>query len=415
MDWLMRGSLVRIGPDHLASGDPDIIRQIWAVRSSWTRGPFYEASRFDPSRDNIISLRDDAAHNRLRTMMAAGVRDASLCPPRDAANLLETGKQDADVNQYIEMVERSMPSMITLSLFPGLTKVLQSRFFRWMMPSDQDLVGFGHFIGIVEQRLALGKTNQRDILGSFLARGLTKEEAQGELLVAVIAGSDTTATAIRSTLLFLMTFPSTYQTLKAELKKGIREDAISCPIQASEARNLPYLQAVIKEGLRMFPPVPHMMMVAAPRGGDVLKGIKVPEGTQLGVAYWPLVRDKRVFGDDASVFRPERWLEAETEQLRKMTATVDLIFRAGKWQCLGKVIAFMELEKVFVELARKPLSTWRKGESELGACFHRFTQHFSRMINFHRRSVGFGSSKNNGGNIIPKDVEEIEDQYSLFV
>lgn len=61
-------------------------------------------------------------------------------------------EQDADVNQYIEMVERSMPSMITLSLFPGLTKILQSRFFRWTMPSDQDLVGFGHFIGYVLRR-----------------------------------------------------------------------------------------------------------------------------------------------------------------------------------------------------------------------------------------------------------------------
>lgn len=204
---------------------------------------------------------------------------------------------------------------------------------------------------IVEDRLASGKENQRDMLGSFLTHGLTKEEAQEELLVAVIAGSDTTATAIRSTLLFLMTSPLTYQKLKVEVKDAIQDHRISCPIQASESRNLPYLQAVIKEGLRMFPPVPHMMMVAAPKGGDVLKGIQVPEDTQIGVAYWPLVRDKGVFGNDAGVFRPERWLDADPEQLKRMTSTVDLVFRAGKWQCLGKTIAFMELEKVFVEVS----------------------------------------------------------------
>jgi hypothetical protein len=49
---------------------------MWAVRSPYKKGPFYDAVKFDPSRDNIISMRDDRAHEMLRAKMAAGVRPA---------------------------------------------------------------------------------------------------------------------------------------------------------------------------------------------------------------------------------------------------------------------------------------------------------------------------------------------------
>lgn len=54
---------------------------------------------------------------------------------------------DSDVHSYIKMTEGSMPVMMILAVFPGLAKVLQSRFFRSLMPSEHDRVGFGKFIG----------------------------------------------------------------------------------------------------------------------------------------------------------------------------------------------------------------------------------------------------------------------------
>ena len=51
---------------------------MWAVRSRYKKGDFYDAVRFDPTRDNIISQRDDELHNELRAKMAAGV---SSCVP----------------------------------------------------------------------------------------------------------------------------------------------------------------------------------------------------------------------------------------------------------------------------------------------------------------------------------------------
>jgi hypothetical protein len=74
------GSLVRIGPNDLVTNDPDVLRRMWAVRSPYKKGSFYQAVRFDPTRDNLISMRDDQAHSELRAKMAAGVILVPLAP-----------------------------------------------------------------------------------------------------------------------------------------------------------------------------------------------------------------------------------------------------------------------------------------------------------------------------------------------
>jgi cytochrome P450 len=202
----------------------------------------------------------------------------------------------------------------------------------------------------VAERLSSDKPTQRDMLGSFLSHGLTREEAEGEILVQIIAGSDTTATAIRTTMLYLMTSPSSYASLAKEVRAAAGSGAISSPIRDSEARRLPYLQAVIKEGLRVFPPVVGVMSTTVPKGGDIMHGLAIPEGTEIGWTAFGVLRSKAIFGPDADVFRPERWLEAGPEQLRNMTAQWELVFKYGKWQCLGKTIALIELNKIFFEV-----------------------------------------------------------------
>ena len=64
---------MRIGPNDLVTNDAELLRKMWAVRSPYRKGPFYQAVRFDPTKDNLISMRDDEAHNTLRAKMATGV------------------------------------------------------------------------------------------------------------------------------------------------------------------------------------------------------------------------------------------------------------------------------------------------------------------------------------------------------
>lgn len=111
-----------------------------------------------------------------------------------------------------------------------------------------------------------------------------------------------------------------------------------------------YLQAVIKEGLRIFPPVVGQMSKKVPKGGDTFKGVYLPEGTRIGYGAWGIFRRGDVWGQDADDFRPDRWLTADAESLRSMEATLELVFGHGKWKCLGRNVAMMELQKIFVEV-----------------------------------------------------------------
>lgn len=141
-------------------------------------------------------------------------------------------------------------------------------------------------------------------------------------------------------------------------------------ISDSQARSLPYLQAVIKEGLRVHPTVVGLQSKEVPAGGDIWKGVRLPGGTHVGVCYWGLMRRPDVWGDDAAEFRPERWLESPPENLRAMEDAWELVFGYGRWQCLGKNVALMELNKVFVEVCDSISlfsTTWNDMKLTLGS------------------------------------------------
>lgn len=74
------GPLARIGPDTLVTSDPDLLRRMLGVRTKYKRSDWYDAMRLDPTKDNVLSMRDDEKHNELRAKMAAGVSFPSLSP-----------------------------------------------------------------------------------------------------------------------------------------------------------------------------------------------------------------------------------------------------------------------------------------------------------------------------------------------
>lgn len=76
----------------------------------------------------------------------------------------------------------------------------------------------------------------------------------------------------------------------------------------------------------------------------------MPEGTEVHANYVTMLMNKEVFGADADVFRPERFLECDDKQRHYMQKSVDLAFGHGRWLCLGKPLALIELNKIFVEV-----------------------------------------------------------------
>ncbi|KAL5115603.1 hypothetical protein ACEQ8H_006490 [Pleosporales sp. CAS-2024a] len=395
------GSLARVGPNELITDDPDVLRKMMAARSAYTRGHWYNAMKFDPTRDNLFSMRDELAHTKLRSKMAAGysgkenasmeasidaqiaslihlIRTKYISTP-DSYRPMDFGEKasfftldviselafgeafgymehDTDVYDYLKITKTFIPIMMVVANIPSLADLLQSRPLRRLLPSESDKLGFGAFIGIakklVARRFGPDAKSHPDMLGSFIRHGLTQEEASGEALLQVVAGSDTSAGTIRTVMLNILTHPPSYIKLRNEISQGIANGNISSPVKDAEARQMPYLQAVIKEALRLMPPASGAFFKTVPPAGDTIDGKFIPGGTQIGSSPLGIHCSKKIFGPDADLFRPERWTEADPEKLAHMTNTVDLIFHYGKYQCLGKSVALMEFNKIFVELLR---------------------------------------------------------------
>lgn len=167
------------------------------------------------------------------------------------------------------------------------------------------------------------------------------------------AGSDTTATAIRGILLYIITSPPVYTRLISEIRAAYKNQSQSELASYAIARNLPYLHACIKEGLRLFPPVTALRQRVTPPEGDILGGIHVPGGVDIVVNIRGLLRHEATFGTDADMFRPERWLETTQPQLRQMERVHELLFNMGTTRCLGLSLAMMIMHKFFAEVFRR--------------------------------------------------------------
>ncbi|KAK3389959.1 cytochrome P450 [Podospora didyma] len=395
------GPLVRIGPNEVMLTDPDI-RRLSAIRSPYTRGSFYEGSRAVPNKDHILSTMNDQKHKELRRMehrgyagldfggfeaglnemlaafieliqrkyISTGIESRPMEFAHrtqfftlDVISKLAYGQpfgciaQDRDIFNYIAQTEWALPFVAVFTTLPALNTLKDRWPLSAFMPHEKDTFGLGCMMGfatkLVDARLSPNGHPGRDIVQSWINHGLPRDQIIQDILLQVMAGSDTTATALRMTLLFLINSPQALRCLREEIDTRFQSGAISSPITNAEALAMPYLQAVIREGTRLFPPATGLAEKVVPKGGDTLHGFYVPKGTQVGQNMWGILRLKNIFGEDADVFRPERWLEADEEQLKAMQNTWALVFGSGKYECLGKTLALMQLNKFFVELLRR--------------------------------------------------------------
>ncbi|KAK4140133.1 cytochrome P450 [Dichotomopilus funicola] len=163
----------------------------------------------------------------------------------------------------------------------------------------------------------------------------------------VIAGSDSTAVVMKTLWYNLLTHPNSMQKLSDELAQA--KSKITRPYPTwTEVASLPYLDACVNEAIRLHPPFCLPLERVVPKegmsigNGDAQRFL--PGGTVIGMNPWVVNRHRPTFGDDADVWRPERWLVG-ADRYRAMEGSV-LTFGAGRRVCLGKNIALLELKKL---------------------------------------------------------------------
>ncbi|CAG8982895.1 hypothetical protein HYALB_00002912 [Hymenoscyphus albidus] len=415
------GSLARIGPNMLLTSDADVIHLMNRARSPYTKSDWYLGIRIQPGHDNILSTIDETEHTRRRNQMAKGysgkenpgvearinhhisnlvkliatkyISTEKESKPMDLARkapffsidvITDLGfdepfgdlTSDQDVHSYITSTEDTMRIVIMMCSVPTISAFINTPIIgNLLFPSSKDLAGPGRLIRVAEEvsrkRFAEDPTGTRkDMMGSFIRNGMKEDNAVTESLAQILAGADTTATAIRATMLFIMTNPRVYKRLQSDIDNFVKETNLPKDqiISNKSSETLPYLQAVIREGLRIWPPVTGLFPKVTPPKGDTINVIFIPGGTQIGYCAWGVHRNPDVFGEDADAFRPERWLESDGEKLANMKKTIELIFGYGKYQCLGRNISWMELNKIFFELLRRfewcivdPTKPWVSG------------------------------------------------------
>ncbi|GMP84702.1 hypothetical protein CsSME_00038129 [Camellia sinensis var. sinensis] len=119
------------------------------------------------------------------------------------------------------------------------------------------------------------------------------------------AGTDTTTSTLEWAMAELIHNPKTLQKLQSELRSIVVGP--NRKLEEKDMENLPYLKAVIKETLRLHPPLPFLVPHMAMDSCNML-GYYIPKETQILVNVWGIGRDTKTWKDPL-VFRPERFLE----------------------------------------------------------------------------------------------------------
>lgn len=402
--------MARIAPNWIIVSDPAEIRRIWSVRSGYHRGPWYKGFRVDPSTDSIVTAMDNNQHQFLRNGILKAYQGRNTAAQEEVVNaqitkfldLLDTkytsshtagirpfdmghGMQflthdmmstiefsapfgyldaDADPHNIISTLEKTIVPCSLMALLPPLLSLVSSPLLKPLLPKPTDRSGLGYLLGRIEAHVSARYSRsdpdvpdpdarQADFLQSFVDSPLTRAQVSAEALVHFFAGADTVAICLRTAVFLLASAPAAYRRLQDEIDGAVAGGGvITRPVVAeAEVRALPYLQACIRETLRLWPPIMSLMGKVSDVADEIC-GVRVPAGTSVGIGWFGVMRDRGVFGRDADAFEPARWLEAEGERLARMEATQGLAFAAGtRWECLGKRIAMMEVGKCLFEVS----------------------------------------------------------------
>lgn len=163
-------------------------------------------------------------------------------------------------------------------------------------------------------------------------KGLSFPEMVSQAQVLILAGSETTATLLSGMTYLLLTNPSTLTNLTAEIRSSFTDQS---DITLARAGQLPYLQAVLEEAMRMYPPVPNALPRLTPYPGEVICGKFVPGGVAVGLHHFSTYRSDRNFNEPDS-FVPERWLPNHDKRFDGENHEAFHPFSYGPRSCLGR-------------------------------------------------------------------------------
>ncbi|KAG2151473.1 cytochrome P450 [Suillus clintonianus] len=200
---------------------------------------------------------------------------------------------------------------------------------------------------------------------------MSEEEVVAQMRVLLVAGYETTAISLTWALIKLSQHPDVQTRLREELL-AFGADPTYDQLKA----NLPYLDAVVHEILRLHPSVPEASRIAAAddviplsepvcnASGEMTDNISVAKGTVIVISIGAINRSLAIWGPDAKEFKPDRWLAEEgiSGKAKEVQGHRHLLtFVDGPRTCLGKDFAIAEFKTVLSVLVKNFVFEMRDG------------------------------------------------------
>lgn len=183
------------------------------------------------------------------------------------------------------------------------------------------------------------------LLGARDADGseLSAQDIHDQVITLLLAGHETTALSIAYSFMLLGWNPSVVKKLHQEIDEVLGDR----PVEVEDLREFTYLNMVIQEVLRMYPPAAITAREVA--ADDVIDGYTVPKGAQVYIPIWGIHHDRR-YWDRPYAFDPERW---RPEEVSKRPRYSFFPFGGGNRVCIGEQFARMEMQIVLITLLQQ--------------------------------------------------------------
>ncbi|RKP09513.1 cytochrome P450 [Thamnocephalis sphaerospora] len=199
------------------------------------------------------------------------------------------------------------------------------------------------------------KNAPKDVLQSLIeavddntGEGLASSDIVSEIITLLLAGSDSTATALSWSIILLSDHPECMKRLVAELDEAF--PSIDEPITHNKVAGLTYLNAVLHEVLRQRSPSSIDLPRVTPNGGATLGGHFIPGETEIIISPYAVTNDARNF-ERPLEFDPSRWL-VSSEMVSEMKH-IYIPFSMGARACLGQNLAWLEMRLALATILRK--------------------------------------------------------------
>ena len=389
------GPIVRFGPNSVSFNSNTALKEIYGFKANVRKAKFYEAFWASKDAASTHSSIDKSIHARKRRVLSQAFSDSAMKSMENhilahirqfCANL--TGSSQSQTIPNHEQKGYGAPinvsdqaNYLTFDIMGdlcfgkafGMLESPENRFAIDMIGSaaHRHLI-CGTYLPIHEwhldkwlfRKIAVGRARymqyskaqaaERTKMGLDVDRkdffyhllkardpetgaGFTTPELWGESNLLIIAGSDTTSTALASALFYLVHNPSALHRVCEEVRSAFSgiEEIRSGPTLAG----LPFLRACIDEAMRMAPPVGGVLPREVQVGGMEIDGELLPAGTVIGVPHYSIHHNPKYFPNPFQ-FRPERWIAGSLANVTKDSMAVAQSafcpFSIGPRGCIGK-------------------------------------------------------------------------------